>query len=83
MKSSNTISYSKRISTKKHYVISYEKDVIGVFTTLKKACDFMDGEDFPSYWTIVRSMKWKERSNGIRKFEDRKYNFLIFEVPFK
>ncbi len=30
------------------------QDVLGVFTTLKKACDFMKEKKFPSYWTLVR-----------------------------
>lgn len=48
------VSYSKRMATKKHYVLLEDKIVLGVFTTLSKVCKFMEGKDFPSYWTLTR-----------------------------
>ena len=50
----NWVSYSERMATKKYYVLLEKSDVLGVFTTLKKACDFMKGKKFPSYWTLIR-----------------------------
>lgn len=38
----------------KYYVLLDGKTVLGVFNTLRKACDFMKGKKFPSYWTLVR-----------------------------
>lgn len=68
------ISYSKRMSTKKYYVLLEKTDVLGVFTTLKKACDFMKEEKFPSYWTLVR-----QENNTFKddKFKHGNYSLQI------
>ena len=46
--------YQERIESKKYYVVLEDKTVLGVFGCLKRACDFMKGKKFPSYWTLVR-----------------------------
>ena len=46
--------YKKEQETKKHYVLLRDRDVLGVFSTLSKVCNFMEGEKFPSYWTLTR-----------------------------
>jgi hypothetical protein len=63
------ISYSDRMATKKYYVLLEDKDVLGVFSTLRKACEFMTGKKFPSYWTLVR-----KKTN---KFEIGNYSLQI------
>lgn len=47
-------SYKQEQQTRKHFVLLENRDVLGVFSTLKKVCEFMDGKKFPSYWTLVR-----------------------------
>lgn len=46
--------YKKEQETKKHYVLLEDRIVIGVFSTLTKVCNFMEGKKFPSYWTLTR-----------------------------
>lgn len=46
--------YEQRMESKKYYVLLEEKDVLGVFGSLKRLCDSMKDKKFPSYWTLVR-----------------------------
>jgi hypothetical protein len=46
--------YKKQQENKMSYVLLKDCEVLGTFGNLRKVCDFMDGKDFPSYWTIVR-----------------------------
>ena len=39
----------------KTYFVLLDKGVpLGTFGNLKKVVDFMEGKDFPSYWTLIR-----------------------------
>jgi len=63
--------YKKEQQTRKHYVLLNDRDVMGVFSTLKKVCEFMSGENFPSYWTLVRK--------DFDKFEYGNYSLQIIK----
>ena len=67
------LNYSERMSTKKHFVISKGNDVLGVFPTLKTACDNLDLKGFPSYWTVIRPEKWKDLHNDIKRYDSKLY----------
>jgi len=54
---------------KKYYVLLEEKDVLGVFGSLKRLCDYMKGKKFPSYWTLTRK--------DFDKFEYGKYSLQV------
>lgn len=62
--------YKEQQENKMSYVLLKDCEVLGTFGNLKKVCDFMDGKDFPSYWTLVRK---KEETI---KFDD----FQIWKV---
>ena len=48
------VTYKERIQNKTNYVLIENDVVLGTFGNLKKISDFMDGKEFPSYWTLVR-----------------------------
>ncbi|WP_222983010.1 hypothetical protein [Flagellimonas meishanensis] len=37
----------------KYHVLVKDGVPLGTFGNLKKITDYMDGKDFPSYWTLV------------------------------
>jgi hypothetical protein len=48
------VTYQERKENTRVYVIIEGETVLGVFRNLTKACEFMKGKDFPSYWTVAR-----------------------------
>lgn len=60
--------YQERQEAKKYYVLLEDKDVLGVFGSLKSVCEYI-GDKFPSYWTLVR-----KKTN---KFEYGNYSLQI------
>lgn len=46
--------YKERKAKLENYVLVKDGVPLGTFGNLKKVVDFMDGEEFPSYWTLVR-----------------------------
>ena len=46
--------YKEQQEGKTYFVLIQGGVPIGTFGSLKKVCDFMEGKDFPSYWTLVR-----------------------------
>lgn len=63
--------YKEQIENRRAWVLLQKDTVLGVFGNLKKLCDFMDGKDFPSYWTLVRKKEdridWKDYSIQVVK----------------
>ncbi len=47
-------SYKEQKEKKQYYVLLKNWDVLGTFGNLKKVCEFLEGEDFYSYHTLVR-----------------------------
>lgn len=50
--------YKEQLENKMSYVLLKDCEVLGTFGNLKKICDFMDGKDFPSYWTLIRKKEY-------------------------
>ncbi|RIV73186.1 hypothetical protein [Flagellimonas aequoris] len=46
--------YKEQQKGKKYFVLIEDGVPLGTFGNLKKVVEFMDGKDFPSYWTLVR-----------------------------
>ncbi len=46
--------YKEQQKNKKYYVLLKECVPLGTFGNLKKITEFMEGKNFPSYWTLVR-----------------------------
>ncbi|GAB5474061.1 MAG: hypothetical protein Mars2KO_21600 [Maribacter sp.] len=48
------VTYKERKKNLKNYVLLKDGVPLGTFGNLKKITEFMEGQDFPSYWTLVR-----------------------------
>ena len=46
--------YQERKAKLENYVLVKGGIPLGTFSNLKKVVEFMDGKEFPSYWTLVR-----------------------------
>lgn len=46
--------YKEQQKDKKYYVLLEDGVPLGTFGNLKKVVEFMEGKEFPSYWTLVR-----------------------------
>jgi hypothetical protein len=55
-KESKKLSYTERKESKKYIGINLNCNLIGIWGTLKKACEDIKETDveFPSYWTLAR-----------------------------
>ena len=51
-------SYKERKENQQNYVLLKDCEVLGTFGNLKKICDHMENENFPSYWTLVRKKEY-------------------------
>lgn len=50
--------YKEQQKDKKYYVLIEDGVPLGTFGNLKKVVEFMDGKEFPSYWTLVRKIEY-------------------------
>tara|TARA_Y100001949_G_C15789166_1_gene244213 strand:- start:17 stop:223 length:207 start_codon:yes stop_codon:yes gene_type:complete len=48
------VSYKERKENTRLYILLESDTVLGAFGNLKALCDFMEGKEFPSYWTLTR-----------------------------
>ena len=48
------VTYKERQKNKKNYVLLSEGAPLGTFGNLRKITEFMEGKEFPSYWTLIR-----------------------------
>ena len=48
------VTYQERKENAKVYVLIKSGAALGCFGNLKKLCEYVQNEDFPSYWTLVR-----------------------------
>lgn len=46
--------YKERQKNKKYYVLIKDGVPLGTFGNLKKIIEFVEDENFPSYWTLIR-----------------------------
>ncbi len=50
--------YKEQQNNKMYYVLLKKGVPLGTFGNLKKVVEFMEGKNFPSYWTLVRKSKY-------------------------
>jgi len=67
--------YQERKESKKCFVLLKNKDVLGVFGSLKSVCDYM-GSRLPSYWTLVR------KKTNKYEFKDNDYTIHVVKPMF-
>ena len=48
------VTYKEQQKNKKYYVLLKEGVPLGTFGNLKKVVEFVNENDFPSYWTLIR-----------------------------
>lgn len=65
--------YKEQQENKMSYVLLKDCEVLGTFGNLKKVCDFMENEDFPSYWTLVRKKDYPIELNQYKIFKVKHY----------
>ena len=46
--------YKEQQENKHNFVLMKDNNIIGTFGNLRKLCNFIVDESFPSYWTLVR-----------------------------
>ncbi len=52
------VTYKEQQENKKYFVLLENGVPLGTFGNLKKITEFMNGRDFPSYWTLVRKKEY-------------------------
>ncbi|MFH4968438.1 hypothetical protein V8G61_09560 [Gaetbulibacter sp. M240] len=62
--------YKERIKNLHYFVLLKDCEVLATFGSLKKITDFVNDDNFPSYWTLVRKNSYPI------EFE----NYKIFKV---
>ena len=50
--------YKERKENQFNYVLLKNNVVLGTFGNLKKITEFVENENFPSYWTLVRKKEF-------------------------
>ena len=48
------VTYKEQQKNKKYFVLLKDGVPLGTFGNLKKITEFVEDDDFPSYWTLVR-----------------------------
>ena len=48
------VTYKEQIQNRTSYVLLVDNEVKATFGNLKKLCDYVEDENFLSYWTLVR-----------------------------
>ena len=52
------VTYKEQQKNKKYFVLLKNGVPLGTFGNLKKITEFIEGEDFPSYWTLIRDKEY-------------------------
>lgn len=52
------VTYKEQQQNKTNYVLTEDGVPLGTFGNLKKVVEFMEGDYFPSYWTLIRKTKY-------------------------
>ena len=50
--------YKERIKDKTNFVLIKNDVVLGTFGNLRKITEFIEDDNFPSYWTLVRKNEY-------------------------
>ncbi|WP_138535694.1 hypothetical protein [Polaribacter aestuariivivens] len=65
------VTYKEQQENKKAYVLLKDCELIGVFGNIKKVCDFMNGEDFYSYNTLIRKKEYPILYKGYKLYKTK------------
>ncbi len=65
--------YKQQKEKKKTYVLLKNCIVLGAFGNLKKICEFMEGNDFYSYNTIIRKKEFPIQYRDYKVFKVKHY----------
>ena len=65
--------YKERIKDKHNFVLIKGNEVLGTFGNLKKITDFIEDENFPSYWTLVRKDEYPIEFMDYKIFKVKHY----------
>lgn len=58
--------YKERKENQYNFVLLKDCEVLGTFGNLKKICEFMKKESFPSYWTLVRKKEYPIKAQSFK-----------------
>ena len=50
--------YKEQVAKRMSYVLLKANIVLGTFGNLRKLTEFVEDEEFPSYWTIIREREF-------------------------
>jgi len=64
--------YKEQQENKHNFVLMKENNIIGTFGNLRKLCNFVTDNTFPSYWTLIRKNK--------KNYPLEIGNYIIFKV---
>lgn len=67
------VTYKERMKNKMNFVLIKGDIVLGTFGNLKKITEFVEDEDFLSYWTLVRKEENPIEFKDYRIFKVRHY----------
>lgn len=65
--------YKEQRDSRQYYVLIKDCEVLGTFGNLKKICEFMAGQDFYSYNTIIRKKDFPILYKGYKIFKVKHY----------
>lgn len=67
------VRYKDRQGNLQYYVLVKDGEVIATFGNLKKLCNYVDDDNFPSYWTLIRKKENPIIYNDYRIFKVKHY----------
>ncbi|MCB0746790.1 MAG: hypothetical protein KDC90_04935 [Ignavibacteriae bacterium] len=67
------VTYKERIKNKMNFVLVKDGEVLGTFGNLRKITEFVEDENFLSYWTLVRKENYPIEFGDYRIFKVKHY----------
>ncbi len=61
--------YKERKKKQYNYVLLENGVVLGTYGNLKKITEFVDDDNFPSYWTLVRKKEFPIKFDNYKIFK--------------
>lgn len=61
--------YKEQKAKRMNYVLLKDCIVLGTFGNLKKIIEFVEDENFPSYWTLVRKKEFPIEFDNYKIFK--------------
>ena len=67
------VTYKERIKNKMNFVLVKDGEVLGTFGNLRKITEFVEDENFLSYWTLIRKENYPIEFGDYRIFKVKHY----------